>query len=344
MSRYYEICGCIHIHFPIKWGDDGLDFLGGEANKAGLDFIVITNHTYKKDVNKLNNIFKGEGYYGKSLVLIGEEVHDSFKKNHILIIGKKGLIHGEESFSKTIEELKKQDILSFIAHPDGYHRLVLKKKDYRWSMGEIEEIKGIEVWSLLFSWAYLTNPFNLPIRYFGFPYNIKGPSKYNLSFFDKLSLRRKIVGIAGLDIHALPFPSLDIRHVFRYKNVFKILRNHIFIQQPLSGNFEIDKEVVLTGLKKGNLFFANDFLKESKGFYFGGVERNFLIGDTAYVGEKVKILLPIKAKTILIRNGKILWIDEIKEKNFILSEKGNYRVEVFIGKNPWIFSNHIYVV
>ena len=343
MSRYTEICGCIHIHFPVSLMEKGTELIGNEAERSSIDFLIINNHTPQRKKEKYSGIFKSEGYYGKCLVIVGEEVDDNLKKeNHLLVIGNRDWI-GRRPFDDVLSDIKRNKFLSFIAHPDGSHRLFLVKKEYKWRYFSFNDFTGIEIWSLLFDWASKTNPVNLPLRYFSFPDNLKGPSDYVLSLWDRLSFKRKTVGICGLDIHLLPFPFLDIKRKFRYKNIFKILRNHLLLRNPLSGDFINDKNVILETLKKGNLFFSNDFLKNSKGFYFGCPEGKFTMGDEIEREREGIVVVPYKAYIRIIKDGKIFWQGEGIERKIIFSEKGNYRVEVYIDNKSWIYSNIIRV-
>jgi hypothetical protein len=68
------------------------------------------------------------------------------------------------------------------------------------------------------------------------------------------------------------------------------------------------------------------------------------MGDTIKMDGKIKlkVLVPAKSALIkLIRNGNVISKIESNEGDFIVSEPGQYRVEVYLNGNAWIFSNHI---
>ncbi len=338
MSIYYEFCGVIHVHFPVKMGKYYIPFIAEEGKKAKIDFIILSSHTPKKNKFKYGYLFELEGYYNNVIVIHGEEF-DEKKKNHIIIIGEKNWAD-----DKIEEILKRKDLIKFIVHPYGNHRLFLIKKDYRWKRWD-SDFDGIEIWSLLFQWADKTKIYNIPLRYLNFPSNIDNPDRKVLNKWDNLNLRKKIIGFAGLDIHLLPFyfRVFDFKKSFRYRNIFGTLRDHIYLKGPLSGNFESDKIKILNAIKNGNLFFSNDFLKDSRGFYFGEKDGKYICGEEGKIGDIILIKNPILAKTKFIRNGKILWEEEIKEKEVKIEREGNYRVEVFLKDKNWIFSNNIYI-
>ncbi|MCM8769415.1 MAG: hypothetical protein NC911_07095, partial [Candidatus Omnitrophica bacterium] len=263
--------------------------------------------------------------------------------SHCLAIGLKQWVGRQLPFRRTLEDVRQKGGLVFIAHPDGQHRLFFRKADHRWKRVDISGYDGIEVWSLLFDWAKQTNPFNLPIRYFRFPGNLSGPSPEALNLWDRKAAREHVTGVAGLDIHSLPCPSLDIARKFRYRTAFLILRNHLLINQPLIRQREIDRELILAALTRGRLFFARDDLKKSQGFFFGCEDGQVMMGEWTVPGTRVLIKVPFLSSIRLVYNGTLLQEKEKVEWRTCLEKPGVYRVEVFLGKQPWIFSNHIYV-
>lgn len=346
MSRYIEITGCIHIHFPLRKLEEKIELLGKEGEKAGLDFIVINSHTPEKTPEKYKKIFNKEGYYGKTLVITAEETDDRKRQNHLLIIGEKKWYGNKDRAEDVLATIDKDVTISFVAHPEGYHKLFLIKKEHLWKNWDTDGFTGIEIWSMLFDWAEHTRIYNLPIRYLKFPENLKGPSKSLLALWDFLSLKRKVVGIAGLDIHSLPFLFyiLDINRSFRYSSIFKGLRNHLLLKEPLTGNPDRDKKEIISTLKNGSLFFANDLVADSSGFFFGSEDGEKTIGDTLPRGNTLLVKNPVKANTRMIHNGRVIWEEEVEYKDFIPELSGTYRIETEIYKRPWIFSNHIKVL
>lgn len=345
MSRYKEICGCVHIHFPLKKLEETLEPAGKEGNAAGLDFLVINSHTPEKSPSRYEKIFAKERYYGKTLVIKGEETDDKNKQNHLLLIGGRKWYGNKDETSQVLSETGKDGCVSFVAHPDGVHKLFLLKKEYYWENWETGSFTGIEIWSMLFDWAKTTRVYNLPGRYLSFPGNLKGPSPATLTKWDTLSLKKKVVGIAGLDIHPLPLPCrpLDVKKSFAYRNIFRVLRNHLLSEEPLSGNAQEDKKKILNGLRNGNLFFANDLVADSRGFYFGTEDEEFIIGDTVSANTPLIVKSPVKADIKLVFNGQPLWKEETSLKKFTPDKPGVYRIEAKLKNKPWIFSNHIRV-
>jgi len=189
------------------------------------------------------------------------------------------------------------------------------------------------------------NHFIHPLR------SIVGPPKKTLAKWDELNKQRKVVGIGGIDAHAhkinvLGFVEVEI---FPYKVLFKSIRTHVLLTKKIrSQNISIDeaKRLIYDSLSSGRCFVANSYHGNAKGFKFFGkcCNKIYQMGDTIkQEGQiKLKVSLPIEnAEIKLIRNGKLISTVESNEGDFFVTKKGQYRVEVFINGNAWIFSNHI---
>ena len=46
----------------------------------------------------------------------------------------------------------------------------------------------------------------------------------------------------------------------------------------------------------------------------------------------------------IIRNGELYWEKRDNKVEGLLGKKGIYRVEAYLNRKPWIFTNPIYVV
>ncbi|MFQ5793096.1 MAG: PHP domain-containing protein, partial [Acidobacteriota bacterium] len=105
------------MHTTTSDGHGTHDEVAEAAIRAGLDFIVITDH------NTLPLEFEGYYYRGfdRILRLIGEEVHDlarSPERSHLLIYGTEiDLSPHADRPQSLIREVQKRGGLSFLAHP-----------------------------------------------------------------------------------------------------------------------------------------------------------------------------------------------------------------------------------
>jgi hypothetical protein len=99
-------------------------------------------------------------------------------------------------------------------------------------------------------------------------------------------------------------------------------------------------------LADGKCFFANDYHADSKGFRFFAEadDKIYQMGDNINSSSKIKlrVLLPVEEAEIkLIRNGEEIANTFGNSADFFIESDGVYRVEVYIHKKAWIYSNHI---
>ncbi|HPP66437.1 MAG TPA: hypothetical protein PKX05_00815 [bacterium] len=339
----HEYIGCLHIHINQKINKHIPDTFWAGAQKTGLDFLILSPHTPSK--KQWNNYFSLEGYKNNLLVLAGEEADEKSRLNHLLIYGNKSWM-GKQAIENIVSQ-KNNSLLMFAAHPYGKHTLFGIPVSHKWTKKKLfDSITGIEVWSALFDFAEKTNPLNLPLRYLLFPNNFRGPSAATLRLWDDVVRRKKFfVGVSGLDMHFLPFflQYLDLKKTFRFDFIFKTLRNHIFTQDKITGDFEKDRDIVIKAFKQGRVFFANDFIADSRGFFFGSADREKTMGDILRPEEECIVELPQKGYINIKSDSQTIYSEETKEFVFKPHICGAWRVEVFYNGKPWIFSNHLFV-
>lgn len=224
---------------------------------------------------------------------------------------------------------------------------------YPWIQWDTNDFTGIEIWNHMSEWMEnLTEQnkyqaFLHPLR------SIVAPPEKTLKVWDELNLKRKVVGIGGVDAHAHKqnlFGFFEVE-IFPYKVLFKSIRTHILTDDEIiKGNeikqFNNAKKIIYDALKHGNCFFANDYHADSKGFKFfaelGG--QTFPMGSSMNFNDGIflKVEIPMESAEIrLIANGKLLFKVESNFAEFKVEKKGSYRVEVYFFNKAWIFSNHI---
>ncbi len=79
MSKYYNYAGVIHIHSTNSDGQEDLPKIIKAANAAKCDYMLLTDH------NTLQAL-PDEGWYGNTLVLVGEEITVGQDQGHYLAI------------------------------------------------------------------------------------------------------------------------------------------------------------------------------------------------------------------------------------------------------------------
>jgi hypothetical protein len=341
----YEYIGALHMHSVFSDGSGEVKEIASMADEVGLDYIILTDH------NTLRALKEGyEGWYNKTALLVGCEINDKENQNHYLAFGIEEAYSTRLTARTYVRKVKEAGGIGFIAHPHEKRTHMKEHPPYPWTEWDIEDFNGIEVWNHMSEWMENLTEQN---KYQAFLHplkTVKAPYPETLEIWDKLNLRRKVVGIGGIDAHAHKYNLLGFLEVeiFPYKVLFKSIRTHILTEDELKPgkNFSSAKRIIYKALESGRCFFANDYHAESKGFRFFAQcgRKNYQMGDHILNAEKakLKVFLPAsKGEIKLIHNGKVTGTVENNEAEFIINEKGIYRVEVYTGGKAWIYSNHI---
>ena len=344
----FEYVGAIHMHSIFSDGSGEVPQIAKFADEVGLDYIILTDH------NTLRALEEGyENWYGNTLCLVGSEINDKENKNHYLALRINKTYSTRISAQEYVKKIKDDGGIGFIAHPHEYRTHMKEHPPYPWLAWDSEDFNGIEIWNHMSEWMEnLTEEnkyqaFLHPLR------SITAPTTETLKVWDELNLKRKVVGIGGVDAHAHKHNLLGFMEVeiFPYKVLFKSIRTHILLEKELirenSDKFiKESKEAVYSALADGKCFFANDYHADSKGFRFFAEAGNQIYQMGDYIADTKDILLNVflpvqNAEIRLIRNGKKIASVEDKSAEFLIKDKGAYRIEVYIFNKAWIFTNHI---
>lgn len=344
----HEYVGAIHIHSVFSDGSGEVPEIANYAGEVGLDFIILTDH------NTLRALHEGyEKWYGNTLCLVGCEINDKENKNHLLAFGIDETYSTRMSAKNYTRKVKEAGGIGFLAHPHEKRQHMKEHPPYPWIDWGTEDYAGIEIWNHMSEWMEnLTEQnkyqsFLHPLR------SIVAPTEETLKLWDELNLKRRVVGIGGVDAHAHKqnlFGFFEVE-IFPYKVLFKSIRTHILLFEELKiGNkpSQIDKskQAIYKALEMGRCFFANDYQADSKGFMFTAHRENnvYHMGDSIDLedGISLKISHPANdAEIRLFKNGEVIAKSEANELDFKVVEKGVYRVEVYYRDNAWIYSNPV---
>ena len=344
----YEYVGAIHMHSVYSDGSGEVGDIAAAASEIGLDYIILTDH------NTLRALKDGyEKWYENTLLLVGCEINDKQNINHYLAFGINEAYSTRLSSKQYVKRVKEEGGIGFIAHPHEKRTYMKEYSPYPWIDWDTEDFTGIEIWNHMSEWMEnLTEQnkyqsFLHPLR------SIVAPKEETLKLWDELNLRRKVVGIGGVDAHAHKYNLLGFLEVeiFPYKVLFKSIRTHILTDNEIKKGKGIKavqtaKTEVYNALGRGKCFFANDYQEDSRGFrFFAKAGKNiYQMGDKVPAARRVnlKVLLPVSnAEIRLIHDGKKADVVESSEANFIVNKRGVYRIEVYLKNKAWIFSNHI---
>ncbi|PKL83467.1 MAG: histidinol-phosphatase [Ignavibacteriae bacterium HGW-Ignavibacteriae-3] len=344
----FEYVGALHIHSVYSDGSGEVKQIAEYASETGLDFIILTDH------NTLRALHEGfEGWYGNTLLLVGCEINDKENKNHYLAFGIDEAFSTRLPAKKYVKSVKDAGGIGFLAHPHEKRSSMKEHPAYPWTEWNTEDFTGIEIWNHMSEWMEGLTEQN-KYNYFLHPLkSISAPNEDTLRVWDKLNLKRKVVGIGGIDAHAHKINVLGFveMEVFPYKVLFKSIRTHILVESQFrvsAESHEIDsvKKQVNNALKEGKCFVSNSYHGDAKGFSFYADcgAQTYQMGDSVSLNGKVNlhVVVPAEGAQIkLLRNGELVSSVEGSFLNFTAEAKGAYRAEVYLNQNAWIFSNHI---
>lgn len=347
---FYGLRANLHIHTTLSDGTGTHQELAQIAGEAGLDLIIVTDHNaYRPGL---------DGWSGKTLLLVGEEVHDPQRRpqsSHALCfnIGQDVARHGADP-QQLMDAVTAQGGFTFLAHP--FERDVadfLPEPNISWRDWEVAGYEGIELWNYMSEFKAVLKNKALAVLYACLPaLSISGPYPETLRKWDELLQVRPMAALGGSDAHGTVYHLGPLsRPVQPYEYLFRCINTHLLSQEPLTGDLEHDAAIVYRALRAGQSFLGYERAGAIAGFAFWARS-----GDAeATMGERLtlrgtlelQVMTPAPARLRLLCNGQLVTQSRGRNLTLISHRPGVYRVEAyrrFAGRQRgWIFSNPIYV-
>ena len=346
-NKKYSYLGAIHIHSKFSDGTGDVEVISKAAKKAGLDWVVITDH---------NSFEIAEGFYNGVCVIKGEEISPK-GANHYLALGINNLIEENQDVQKNINNVRNNGGFGFCAHPNetlikNNHKRKNKWPAINWS-DEKNIPDGVEIWNWFSQWGDNINDKNIFTLAYAYLFKhrlVDKPSKKTLIWWDKLnSQSEKIIpAIGGVDAHAIKvYDYLIPVTLFPYQEMFKTINNMIYLQEPLKNDFLSRKEQILTAIKKGNNLILNRYISKNPPEIY--VENQCV---RAYCGDSIELDIDThlviktkeKYKIRVFLNGEEQKNITTKNLDFVIKKCGKYRVELELKENGYAYTNPIIVI
>ncbi len=353
-DKFIEYKGVLHVHSFLGGHSAGtFEEIIAAAKQKQLDFVVMTEHTsanFNTAAMTLRNLHSGV------LFINGNEV--SVDNERLLILPGDETANFSEGVSvpDVLAQTKKNMALALVAYPEEF-------KSWR-----APGYDGVEVYNV-YTNARQINPL---VMFFDSVWSYRSyPDLLFATFYERPanSLNRwddairmtgmRLVATAGNDAHANVGLSLNDASgktwigikADPYERSFSLVRMHILIPngEPLNPGS------LLQAFAAGHCFIGFDLFGDTTSFRLmatNGTDQK-VQGDEIAIGNGVTLSVqtPVSARVVLLKDGKIIANDTgIKEKDYAVTEKGSYRVEVYLPQlpgpvsgQPWVISNPIYV-
>ena len=352
MENYREYAGNLHIHSVYSDGSGRHAEIAEAAAAAGLNFVIVTDHNVR--VEGL------EGYYGRVLLLIGEEAHNSRRRpqaNHLLIYGAQQELapYTFGSAQTLIQKAGECQGICYLAHP--IERSSPLGEDFDaipWTDWPIEGITGLEIWNYMSEFKGLLWSHLAALIYALLPdWGIRGPYRATLRLWDELlSKGARLAALGGADAHAGLYKMAGLqRVVFPYAYLFRCVNTHVLTDGPLTGEESRDRRLIYDALRAGRTWAGYDLPYPTHGFQFlarSGAARRTMGEELKRLGAvTLEVSVPAKGEIRLLRDGRLVSKKTDTVLSYTSAEAGIYRVEVyrhFRGRRVgWIFSSPIYI-
>ncbi|MEA2095886.1 MAG: CehA/McbA family metallohydrolase [Candidatus Cloacimonadota bacterium] len=341
-KKYFELTGCVHNHTEYSFDAQvKLSKIIKAAKKNELDYLTINDHhtmaaREDKAVKKENDL----------IVIIGAEINDPEKNNHFLVFNTDEIIQGKKA-KEYIQRYAKSEAICFAAHP--FEKRVSKRfRKYIWTDKKNDDFDGIEIWNYLSEWIGKLNPKLNGLFFVLFPsLFVRKPLRETLDYWDELNnAGKRMSAIGSVDAHSERIKKFGIKLEFlTHKTLFRSIRTNVLIPEEA----QIDQQNILEALKNGNSYIVNYKVGNPYDFYAGiasSKDVSAIFGKELPFTEKMYYYfrLPKIARVKLYRNGKKIASKLDEKGRFEITQKGNYRLEIYRFGYGWIFTNNIYVV
>jgi hypothetical protein len=355
------VAGIIHVHSTRSDGRGTPDEIAAAAGRAGLKFVVLTDHG---DATRAPD---PPAYRAGVLCLDGVEI--STTGGHYVAFDMPAApypLGGEPR--DVVEDVRRLGGFGVVAHPDS-PRAELQWRDWTAPFDAIEWLNLDTVWRRRVQASGVRSRFRLFEALVHYPLRpaatIAGliEETGDLSGWDALATRRRIVVLAGADAHAkvgfrqsdpgdnrysLPFPA--------YESSFRALSIHVETARELTGDAATDAALVFTAIRQGHAYTAVDGIATPASFEFtasnrlGTVREGGQLGIGGAVTLRARSNAPPGFATIISDGSRPLVTASLPDASVVAPEgPGIFWAEVRApagpgnAARPWVVSNPIYV-
>jgi hypothetical protein len=366
------IPGILHVHTNRSDGRSSPDEVAAAAARAGLRFLVFTDHgdaTRQPDPPT---------YRSGVLCLDGVEISTTGGHYVALDMPASPYPLGGEA-RDVVEDVRRLGGFGIAAHPDSpkpelrwrewdapFDGIELLNPDTSWRVwaqqaGRSSTASSADKWRARrqLALSLLDYPFR-PAETIARLMQAEAPTSA-VGQWAAIAARRRVVAVAGIDAHAmlayrgdpgdggtsLPLPG--------YEPSFRVLSVHVTPDSPLSGDAVTDASRLVRALRNGHLYVAVDGIATPASLEFSAANEHGTVheGDEIAVGGPVTLRVRSNAPpafTTAVWAGNRVFSGDHHEPEFAIEAPADpavYWVEIRSAGGaspmPWVRSNAIYV-
>jgi hypothetical protein len=354
------IPGILHVHTNRSDGRGTPDDVAAAAARAGLKFIVLTDHG---DATRIPDPPKY-----RSGVLCLDAVEISTAEGHYVALDMPASPYplGGDA-AGVVDDVKRLGGFGIVAHPNS-PKPELAWHDWQAPFDGIEWLNPDTSWRIKVRETGWRSRWHVAAALLGYPFrshetiaHLFGETGLGVDRWRSFAHQRHVVLLAGADAHArldltnadssrraltLPFPG--------YEASFRSMSTHVKPDRPLTGDAVRDAVTIMQALRRGHAYTAVDGVATPPSFEFTahGPRGTVAAGDALPGGGEITLRVQSNAPSSFLT---ILWQDEeplatVRDEVDItrtVHESAIYRVTIVappeLGSIPWIVSNPIYV-
>jgi hypothetical protein len=351
--------GAYHVHTVRSDGSGTWQEVAEAAARAGLDFVVFTDHGNGTEPREPPR------YHAGVLCLDGVEI--STWAGHYVAVPDHAApapypLAGEpRAVVEDVARFFGDAGLGIVAHP-GSPREPLRWTEWDLPFDGIEWLNADSEWrdeGARLGRTLLTYWFR-PVE--SITALVSRPASV-LDAWDRLTEARAVRALAGHDAHARlawrgtdPYEGRVGLRLPPYEISFRAFSNHVVLDRPFSGEPSSDALLLLHAIGRGAVYTTLDGRASAGPFEFTATTRD---GATAPMGEwlraplqtvdlRARLGAPGGTRVVILRGGDAVADAVASEVSAAVSTSGAYRVEAYLpddrGRHvPWLLSNPIYV-
>jgi hypothetical protein len=343
----FRASGVVHVHTNLSDGRGQPADVLAAARRAGLDFIVITDHN-RADAGAFD---APAAEPGGPVVIVGSEV--STEVGHVLAIGiRPPAFRFSGTLREVLDDIRYLGGCAFMAHPTSPRAetsFTRENEPGSWGLeivnGDSAAREAPPLALALAAWRYPVNPSQALAR-------TLGSFDSERALWDRLLTRRFTPAIGGADAHGrIPVTRTASLPVPSYESIFGLVHTVVNLTEQLPENRALARRRIVQALCAGESSIAIPTLADPRSFYLvvrkadgtlvsSGATVRFEPGLTILAGGA----MPEGATIRLLESGRIL--EEKEQISFVVNQPGVYRVEARVkGRDtPWILSNAVSIL